>query len=898
VLSEFWSDIRYRLRAILRRGVVERDLDDELRFHIEREAEKYVAQGMTPDEAMRRARSAFGGLDQIKEDARDTRGVGWIENFFQDLRYALRQLTRRPGFAAVVVATLALGIGANTSIFSVVNAVLFRPLPFDDSQRLVLVSEGFSGLASDFQRVTAADYLDFREAEGRTFEAVALIAGRDAILVGDSDPEVVRAAAVTPSLFRVLRVTPAVGRPFNEMDAEPGAPRVAILSNRLWRQRFGADPGVVGKTISFASGSSAQIVGIMPADFHLPLPGVGGNIGEVLFPFAFTSGVLAQRGDSYDAHMVGRLRGRVSVAQARESLAAVAHQLPARYPETYGGIDPAVGDLIVNIAHLRNAAVADAKRPLLLLLGAVGLVLLISCINVATLLVARTTSRRNEIAVRRALGASRARLARQFLAESLVLVVLGGTLGAWVATWGGRALAAAAPDQFYSTFDISFDGRVLAFTLTVAAMAAVVFSLLPTLHASGAEAHEHLRDANRFTSGSRTRRRSLRALVATEIAMATMLAVSAGLLVRSFAHVHALDPGFDAERLLTFRVTFPGARYPDGARVALAQRQLALRLQEVPVVHSATATTHAPLSGLWQIGFTPEGDPLSHVPVAANALVLPDYFETLDVPLRAGRTFDPQDAGETPPVVIISETLARQYYGTVDAVGRKFKWGTRQTRSPWSTIVGVVGDVKQVRLDEQPFPSVYMPRLQLDTVNFWHSATYVVRTTVPSATSVPLLREAVKEFDPELLLLDLSEMEALIAASVADRRFNLVLFGLFAAVALTLAGIGVYGVMQFSVARRTREMGIRMAFGARRPDLLCLVVGDASRVAVVGVGIGLAGAFALTRIMRSLLFETSPLDALTFIAAASVLLLTALLAGYVPARHALRADLIMTLRNE
>jgi putative ABC transport system permease protein len=427
---------------------------------------------------------------------------------------------------------------------------------------------------------------------------------------------------------------------------------------------------------------------------------------------------------------------------------------------------------------------------------------------------------------------------------------------------------------------------------------AVLLSILPALHAPASATHEDLREGARSAAGGRATQRGLRSLVVAEIALATMLAIGAGLLIRSFVHVLAVDPGIAADRLLTFRVSFPAARYPEGPQVARGQLQLAHRLSEVPGVQAASGTTHAPLSGLWQIGFTPDGDPLPNLPVAANALVFPDYFEVVGVTVRHGRPFTTQDHSGTPPVVIISETLARRYYGTADAVGRRLKWGTRETPLPWSTIVGVVADVKHVRLDEEPFPSVYMPRLQHDTANSWRAVTYVVRTTVSPAAAIPMIRDAMRDFDPQLLMLDPAEFDAIMARTLADRRFNSLLFGLFAALGLTLAAIGVYGVMQYSVVQRTREIGIRTAFGARRPDLLLLVVGDGARLAVIGIALGLAGSVAFTRVMRTLLFETSPLDVPTFAGVASVMLLVALLSSYVPTRRALRVDPMIALRRE
>jgi predicted permease len=640
----------------------------------------------------------------------------------------------------------------------------------------------------------------------------------------------------------------------------------------------------------------------MGPGFAFPLPGLGTPIADVFFPFSFTPTVMSLRADSFSWVAFGRLRDGVTIDQAQASLREIARLMPQRYPETWGRLRETSGEMLVHVKSLRTAAVGDSRRPLLVLLGAVGFVLLIACTNVASLFVARASARRQEIAIRKALGAASGRLVQQFLVEALILLGLGSLLGVVAARWGTRILVAMAPNDLYRSFNASIDGRVLAVTAGVTVLTAILFSILPVLRGLVPSSESALRDEGRASTATRVRQRGRRLLIVAEVGIAVVLTVGAGLMLRSLARVRAVNPGFDPQHLITFTASLPASRYADGVRVKLAEQQLLQRLREIPGVQAVSATSHLPMYGLWQITFTPEGDALPNMPVATNTLALPGFFETMRIPLRAGRTLTDQDALGTEPVVVINETLARKYYGTTNAVGRQFKWGPRTSPEPWRRIVGVVADVKQQRLDEETSPGVYIPALQMPdsgiNVSMYRNVSYVVRTAVPLGRIAPSIRSTIRTFDPRLAVLGVQPMSVVIGNTTNERRFNATLLGLFAALALALAATGVYGVLQYSVVQRTREIGIRIAVGAATSNIIRLIVGHAVGLALVGIALGLAGAFALTRVIRALLFNTSPFDLATFAGSAAVLLVIVALASYLPARRALRIDPSLAMRND
>ncbi len=887
----------------------ERDVDDELAFHLQERVDEYVASGMHPDAAraatlerlgdLARYRGETLAIEQQEERRRTVSDV--THSIIGDIRFGARQLGRNLPLTIAALLCFALGVGANTSIFSVVNAVLFRPLPFPDPNEIVMVSEGLSKMAADINAITAADLLDFKETEGRAFESLATAQIRYSTIMVNGEAELVPGTAVTPSAFRVLRVNAALGRTLVDSDTLASTPFVVVISDALWRRRFGADPAIVGKPITFSNGRTAEVVGIMPAGFAFPLPGLGMPVADIFLPFGFGPAVINQRADMFNTLAFGRLQKGVSPGRAEAALSEIARQLPQRYPESWGKMKNNGNNLLIHVKSLRGAAVGASRRPLLVLLGAVGFVLLIACINVASLFVARASARTNEIAIRKALGATRGRLTQQFLAEALLLLTAGSALGLVAAHWATRALVALAPGDFYSSFDVSLDARVLAVTGGLTVLTALVFSILPGLRSQRSDAEQSLRGDSRSSTATRVRQHGRRLLIVSEVAFALMLTVGAGLMLRSFARVRAVDPGFDPDNLVTFSVSLPASRYADVDRLKLTEQQIVQRLRAMPGVMAASATSNLPMQNLWQITFTPEGPPPAQTPVASNSLVLPGFFESMRIPLRTGRLFTESDAKGTSGVVIINETMARQYYGNTNPVGRKWKWGMPNSPVPPKEIIGVVADVKHSALDEQPSPAVYQPVLQQDTgqiVGMYRGLTYVVRTRMTPASLAASARTAVRGVDPLLLVLNVRPMDGLVGQTIAARKFNATLLGLFAALALALAGTGVYGVLQYSVVQRKREMGIRIAIGATSSDMIRLIVGQAVGLAVIGVTIGLAGAFALTRVIRALLFNTNPLDLMTFAASTVVLLAIAVMSAYLPARRALRIDPTIAMRAE
>ena len=888
---------------------IERDVDDELAFHVQERIDEYIAGGLDPDAARVATLARLGDLTRYRgetlaiehQEERRRTMADITHSIIGDIRFGARQLGRNLPLTIAALLCFALGVGANTSIFSVVNAVLLRPLPFPDSDKLVMVSEGMPKLAADINAISPPDLLDFRESEGRALQSLALVQQRAATIMVNGEAQSIPGAALTPSAFTVLRVNPAVGRAFVDADTAAAAGLVVVISDGLWRRQFGADRAMLGKQITFSTGRTAEVIGIMPPSFGFPLPGLGMPVADIFFPFRFTQGVMNSRADNFNTVAFGRLQNGVTLARAEAVLGEIGRQLPQRYPESWGKAKNNGGDVLVHVKSLRATAVGQSRRPLLVLLGAVGFVLLIACINVASLFVARASARKREIAIRRVLGATRGRLTQQFLAEALLLLAAGSALGLVAARWATRALVALAPGNFYSSFDVGIDARVLAVTGGLTVVTALVFSILPGLRGQESDGEQSMRDEGRSSTANRTRRQGRRILIVSEVAFALVLTIGAGLMLRSLARVRAVNPGFDPENVVTFTVNLPAAAYRDADRIKVTEQQIAQRLREIPGVTSASATSNLPMQGLWLITFSPEGTPPAQIPVASNALVLPGFFEAMRIPLRAGRLFNERDTKDAPGAVIVNETMARKYYGGANAVGRKFKWGSPDSPAPLREIIGVVADVKQRTLDEEVSPSVYHAVLQQDTglmMSMYRGLVYVVRSKTTSPNFGASIREAVRGVDPKLVVLNVRPMDIIVGDTIAERKFNAMLIGLFAALALALAATGVYGVLQYSVIQRKREMGIRIAIGASSSAMIRLIVGQAVGLAALGVVIGLAGAFALTRVIRALLFDTDPLDGITFLVSALMLLSIAVLSSYLPARRALRIDPTVAMRAE
>ncbi|MBV9772848.1 MAG: ABC transporter permease [Gemmatimonadetes bacterium] len=803
-----------------------------------------------------------------------------MDTLLQDLRYGLRALLRSPGFAVVAILTMALGIGASTAIFGVVDAVLLRPLPFPEPERLVRIrGVGESGGEGN---VSVPNFEDWR-AMSRSFEEMGIGTQWPVNLTGDS-PERVGGAVVSSGFFRTLGVRPALGRTFLPGEDRVGGPRVVVLAHDLWRRRFGGDPGVLGRTLQL-DGEGFTVVGVMPADFHPPFQERETALWKPI-GFRMTAGSADERSSAY-FQVVGRLRPGVTPEQAREEMRAVARRLEERYPQADRGLS-------ARVQPLHEAVAGDLRPALLVLLAAVGCVLLIACANVASLLLARVAARRREMAVRGALGATRVRIARQLLTEALLLSLLAGALGVLLSVWGSQLLVALSPFDLPGLVDVGTDWRVLAFALAASLGTGVLFGMIPAVHASRADLHGAIKEGARGSSGGRhVTARAL--LVVSEVALALVLLCGAGLLLRSFALLRRVDPGFDPAHVLAVDLVLPQSRYTTSEAQAALYRRVLDNLRAIPGVASAGATTTLPLSGdQLSSGFIVEGRETPAPGASHEAgldMVSPDYFRTLGIALRRGRAFTDRDGAKAPSVVVVNETLARRYFPGTDPVGERIRLdGSDQP----SEIVGVAADVRHRALGTEAPPTVYVP-FEQSALPF---ATLVVRTAADPEAFAGAARRAVLAADPHQPVSRVRSMSQVLAGSVAEQRFNLLLLGAFAAAAMTLAAIGLYGVMAYSVAQRSREIGIRMALGAAPRDAVRLVVGEGIRLALAGGVLGLVAAAAATRLLASLLYRVTPGDPWTFAAVVALLGGTALLASYLPARRATRVDPMVSLRSE
>jgi len=798
-----------------------------------------------------------------------------------DARLALRLLYKRPGFAIVAVLTLALGVGATTAIFTVVYSVLLSPLPFRDADRLVDVR--IVGRHAVVYPLPDADFLAWR-AQNHTADAVAVYDNSSATITGDGPPERVPGSKVTDRFFDVLGARPVVGRVFQEGDDKPGAPKTAVLSHALWVRRYHADSAVVGRTLLIGA-EPHVVIGVMPAGFNYP-PGHK-EVWRIL-----TVSEPPRRGPFY-THGVARLKPGVSIAELRANLGIVTSTLKARYP--------APADWTLDAVPLRDALVGDVRRILYVLFGAVGFLLLIATANVANLLLARAASREREMAVRSALGAGRARIAGQLVTESVVLGVISGAAGLALAFWGTRALIALAPEDIPRLSEVGMSAPVFVFALAVASACGLVFGLAPALRASRAPLVETLKEGARSLAGT-THRRTQRLLVVSEIALALMLSVGAGLMVRSFVALQRVSPGFEPSHLLVFRLSLPIVQYADAAARRAFFIHLHERLETLPGAQAAALAISLPPQELAMTdNFMVEGQvlpPNQGAPVGPLLFVNETYFRTLGVPLLAGRFFTERDDDKAPDVVIVNETLAKQYFAGVDPVGRRLKNGGPERpiapNNPWKIIVGVVGDISYSGLDARPEPAVYYPFRQATSNN-----QYVVLRTAGDPRSLgAAARAVVAELDKDLPIANMLTMDELMAESIAPPRFRTILVSLFALVGLALAAIGIYGVMAYAVTERTHELGVRMALGADRHDVLRMVLSEAAWLALCGVGAGIVGALATARLIQSLLFGVTPTDVTTFTAIALLLSGTALAASYIPARRATHVDPMVALRYE
>jgi putative ABC transport system permease protein len=804
-----------------------------------------------------------------------------METLIKDIRYGIRSLLKRPGFAAIAVITLALGIGANTAIFSVVDGVLWRPLPYLAPQQLVMTWEDHRGRGGpEREWLSPSDFDDWRD-QNSVFTHLSALNDWGPTLTGRDEPEPLVGAAVSHDLFTLLGVEPTMGRSFRPEEDQPGAPNAVMLSHELWQRRFGSDLGIVGKSISLNE-DNYTVIGVMPAGFKFPVIG-NTEIWRTLRP---TINPSCQRG-CLVLRAIGRLKPEASLEKARVEMSTIARRLEAQYPES----NSKVGATLV---PLHEQLIGSMQRPLLVLLGAVGFVLLIACANVANLMLARAATREREIAIRAALGASRGRVVRQLLTESTLLAFAGGAGGLLLAFWLLRLFVGLSPQGAPRFDEIGIDGQVLGFTFLVAVLTGLIFGLVPALHVSKPNLNHSLKEAGKGGPTGVKGGRLRGALVIAEMALALILLIGGGLLMKSFVLLERVDPGFNPDHVLTLRLFLNKTHYPEPQQILTFYTQLLDRLQTLPGAQAVAANSTLPLSGVdtdtsFMIEGRPEPPP-NQKPVAWHNEISPDYFRAMGMRLIKGRVFTDRDDEKSPSVVIISEAMAKRYWPDEDPLGKQIGSGPGH----WREIVGVVKDVKHFGLDADTPPSMYLPVRQVPS----RGMTLVVRTAGEPLSIVPALRAQIWAGDKNLAIANVSTMNDLVASSITQQRFILLLLGCFAALALVLSAVGIYGVMSYAVAQRTHEIGIRMALGARMSDVLKLVVRNGMMLTLIGVGIGLAAAFALTRLMGSLLFGVTPTDATTFAIVSAVLVLVALLACYVPARRATKVDPLVALRYE
>ena len=890
-LHRWWDIARLRVRSLLRRGRVERELEKELRFHLESETDANLLRGLPPAEARITALRRLGGVAQIKEECRDMRRTDPLENLVRDLQYAVRTLAKSPGFTAVIVLTLALSIGANSAIFSVIDGVLLRPLPYPQSDRIVRIFLQ-SATYPKFP-LNPLDVRDIRD-RNRTFDSIAAITHHDRQLSGVGPPERLSGFVMTAGYFRVLGLHPALGSEFTTDNEIPGRGNVCILSDRVWRTRFASDPNVIGSKITLDA-EPYTVSGIMPPgvqhpgnDYHAV---TDGETVDVWTPFTYDPQDNS-RGSHY-LEGIARLKPGVTVAQAQTDMNLQVAQLGREHPANIKGWRPMV-------VPLYQEMVGASRRLLLVLLGAVGLVLLIACANAANLLLARATSRQREIAVRSALGAGRWRLVRQMLVESLLIAMAGGALGAAVAVGGVRALTALLPADFPRASGIHVNGTIFAFTILISLATGLLFGLAPALEAARADLQQSLREGGRGATSGTHRLRLRNLLVVGEVSLACILLIGAGLMLRSFVNLIGTAPGFHPQHVFTALLTLPEAQYKKQEDVMRFYDRLSARLRALPGVRAAGVASDLPWTG-WDdnlAGFSIEGQDRSHDDShhARYHVASEDFFPALGILLLHGRLFTPHDAKGAPAAIVINRAMARAYWGKEDAVGGRITFSDQPKEKDWMTVVGVVGDVKDRPNSAAAEPGIWWPVLQ-EPFGFPEMSIAVSATADPGPLANQV-RDAIHALDPNLAVANVQLMDEIAGKSFSTARFALFLVALFAALAVTLAGIGIYGVISYSVGRRTQEFGLRMALGARPGDVVRQVIGQGVKLASIGIALGILGGIVMGRGISSLLYQVNVSDPMTFAGVAVAGLAVATLACYIPARRATAVDPMTAMRAE
>lgn len=899
-MPDFRSAIRARLTNLGISPTREAEITDELAQHLEDEYEQALGHGISPEEAQRAVLNNLNTSDSLARELKHLeqrvpqnpvpmgtpRRSNMIGDLGQDMRYGLRMLAKNPAFTAIAVIALALGIGANSAIFSVVDAILLRPLPYKNPEQLVMIWEEATHLGFPKDTPPAATFLDWRQ-QATVFSGMAALAHRRFNLSGAGEPERLDGRRVSANTFDLLGVKPIVGRTFVPEEDKPGT-KVVILNESLWKRRFGGDPGVIGRAITL-NNESYTVIGVMPESVHLFSSERWRD--QVWVPMAFPPEEATNRGAHF-LYVIARMKPGVTLHQARAEMDTIAARLAHQYPE-FNTRRGAV------VSPLQEEMVGNMKPALLILLGAVAFVLLIACANVANLLLARAAVRQKEIALRLALGADRARLTKQLLVESVMLSLIGGAVGLAFAYAGLRMLNRFIPAGIAHADAIGINGTVLVFTLLIALVTGIIFGLAPATQASHFNLNETLNEGGRDAGAGAHGKRLRSALVIAEVAISVVLLIGAGLLINSFMHLRNLDPGFRTDHLLAVSIDLPQVKYPDTARRVAFFDEVVRRVQSLPGVRSVAIAGNLP--------FTYDGDstviavegipdpPMDQWPDVVFRVAGPGYFSSMEIPLVSGRDFTDQDTLNSLDAVIVSEKTAKHYWPNENPIGKRLKLGATTDKIPWNTVVGVVKDVRQNSFVAEPKMEMYFTYKQLHDLS---ANALVVRTSIDPLTLATAVRNAVWSVDKDQPVGNIDSMDNIVATAVARQRFSMLLLAIFAGLALILAAVGIYGVMSYTVAQQTREIGIRMALGAKRLDVLKMTVTQGIKLVGLGLVIGLPSAFILTRVMASLLFGISASDPITFVSISLVIFAVASLASYIPALRATKVDPMIALRAQ
>ena len=876
----------------------DRELTEEFESHLELHIEDNLRDGMSPVEARRQAVLKFGGMEAAKASCRDRRGLPFLETLTQDIRFALRILRKNPGFVAIAVLTLALGIGASTAVFSLVNAVLLKPLPYPNSGQIVFPwRQAPPGLNLGYNDLPwgRIEFL-FLSRESQTFQALGAFKSDSFNLTGSGDPARLDGLRASAGFFPALGVSPLLGRTFTADEDQPGHEHSVVLGYQLWRDRFGGDPAILGRSLEL-NGDAYTVLGVMPAGFVFPraqeMPGSFTFAREVQLwiPLALSRGALIPAEPS-ELAVVGRLKAGIAVAQGQAEMDVLGQRLQAQFPQAKGWFTSRVTPMARQLA-------GETRRPLLLILGAVGIVLLIACSNVASLLLTRSLGRKREFTLRAALGADKRRLIRQLLTESLLLASFGGLLGTLLTAAAIHFMKILGPASIPRLGETTLDFRVLGFALGVSLFSGVCFGLAPAIAGTRENLIESLKEGGPRSGESQATTKLRNALLVSEVALAFVLVIAAGLLAQTFFHLLSVDPGFHPAHVLTFELSLPASKYTNQDQIVGLYQSALQKLRALPGVESAGITETVPMGGATEstalrIPAHPAADPNDR-PYSNYTMASPGYFVAVGTPLLRGRDFLESDTADSMPVTIINSAMAKKYWPGEDPIGKQV--GPLSRLYPVATVIGIVADTKRLSLREEPPPEMYVPYTQ----KVWPSLLtmdVVLRTKVDPVSAAAAARETIHSVDPDLPLANIATLETLVDGSMTQQRFAMFVLGAFGALALLLASIGMYGVISYSTMQRTQEIGIRMALGAQRRSVVAMVLGHGGRLASLGIAIGLIAALAMGHTMASFLYGVRPTDPLTLAAVSLLLLTVALVACYVPARRAMRTDPVIALRYE